>query len=118
MIAAAATITARHDGAAWAYLADVRPDVAAGPICDRSLSAFRAASQRLHSIGWRFEDVVRTWLYLGNITGEEGQTCRYLELNRARTDFYRNLKFAAGLVRARVEQRRLSRQYGHRHRGR
>ncbi len=90
---------ARHNGAAWAYLADVHPDVAAGPICDRSLSAFRAASQRLHSIGWRFEDVVRTWLYLGNITGEEGQTCRYLELNRARADFYRNLKFAAGLVR-------------------
>jgi enamine deaminase RidA (YjgF/YER057c/UK114 family) len=89
---------ARHNGAAWAYLADVHPDAAAGPICDRSLSAFRAAGQRLHSIGWRFEDVIRTWLYLGSITGAEGETCRYLELNRARTEFYRNLKFGAGLV--------------------
>ena len=92
------TAIARHNGATWAYLADVHPDAAAGSICDRSLSAFRAAGQRLHSFGWRFEDVIRTWLYLGNITGEEGQTCRYLELNRARTEFYRNLKFGAGLV--------------------
>ena len=49
--------------------------------------------------GLRFDDVIRTWLYLGNITGPEGETHRYYELNRARTEFYRDQKFGAGLVR-------------------
>ena len=93
-----AVTIARHNGATWAYSAGVFPDAAAGSCYDRSLSAFRAAGERLHSLGWRFDDVISTWLYLGDITGKEGQTTRYLELNRARTDFYRNLKFAAGLV--------------------
>ena len=93
-----AVVTARHNGATWAYLAEVSPHVTAASCYDRSLSAFRAAGELLHSIGWRFDDVIRTWLYLGDITGKEGQTTRYLELNRARTDFYRNLKFAAGLL--------------------
>jgi len=91
-------VTARHNGATWLYFADVHPDSAAGSTCDRLLSAFRAAGERLDSIGWRFDEVIRTWLYLGNITGTEGQTYRYFGLNRARTDFYRNLKFGAGLV--------------------
>ena len=40
-------VTARHHGATWAYLADVHPETAAGSTCDRSLSAFRAAGERL-----------------------------------------------------------------------
>ena len=91
-------VTARHDGVTWAYLADVRPETAARATCDRSLSAFRLASERLKGAGWRFDEVIRTWLCLGNITGLEGQTYRYRELNRARADFYGNLKFGAGLV--------------------
>jgi enamine deaminase RidA (YjgF/YER057c/UK114 family) len=91
-------VIARHNGAAWAYLTDVHPESAAGPICNRSLSAFCTAGERLRAIGWRFDEVIRTWLYLGDITGNEGQTCRYLELNRARAGFYRNLKFGAGLI--------------------
>ena len=91
-------VIARHHGATWVYLADVHPMTAAGSTCDRSLSAFRAAGKRLNSAGWQFDEVIRTWLYLGNITGAEGQTYRYLGLNRARADFYRNLKFGAGLV--------------------
>jgi enamine deaminase RidA (YjgF/YER057c/UK114 family) len=46
----------------------------------------------------RFDDVIRTWLYLGNITGAEKHTTRYLELNSARTDFYRDRKFFTGLL--------------------
>ena len=91
-------VTARHDGVTWAYLADAHPETAARSTCDRSLSAFRSAGERLHSAGWRFDEVIRTWLYLGKITGREGQTSRYRELNRARADFYEKLKFGAGLV--------------------
>ena len=66
---------------------------------DRS-RAFRAAGERLGAAGLRFDDVIRTWLYLGDITGPEGKTHRYYELNRARTEFYRDRKFGAGMVHA------------------
>jgi enamine deaminase RidA (YjgF/YER057c/UK114 family) len=45
-----------------------------------------------------FDDVLRTWLYLGDITATEKDTTRYLELNRARSDFYRNRKFLKSLI--------------------
>ena len=91
-------VIARHNGIHWAYLADVRPERAEGSVYDRAGSFFRSANQRLNAAGMCFEDVIRTWLYLGDITGNEGESLRYRELNRARTDFYRNLKFGNGLV--------------------
>jgi enamine deaminase RidA (YjgF/YER057c/UK114 family) len=91
-------VLARHGGKTWAFLADIRPGTAAQPLYDRSLSAFHSASFRLQGAGMRFDDVVRTWLYLGNITGAEKETTRYLELNRARTDYFRNKKFLESLV--------------------
>jgi enamine deaminase RidA (YjgF/YER057c/UK114 family) len=93
------TVIVRHDGLCWAHLADVRPETAAGPVYDLSLQAFHSAERRLGRAGLRFEDVVRTWLYLGNITGPDGETQRYCELNRARTAFYQDRKFGGGLVR-------------------
>ena len=46
------------------------------PTCNRSVSAFRAAAKRLSSAGWQFDEVIRTWLYLGDITGMEGRRQR------------------------------------------
>jgi enamine deaminase RidA (YjgF/YER057c/UK114 family) len=46
--------------------------------------------------GVGFERVIRTWLYLGDIVGKEGDTQRYMEMNRARSDFYQNIHFQAG----------------------
>jgi enamine deaminase RidA (YjgF/YER057c/UK114 family) len=40
-----------------------------------------------------FEHVVRTWFYLGDITGAEGESQRYKEFNRARADFYQHVSF-------------------------
>ena len=37
--------------------------------------------------------VVRTWFYLGGITETEREVQRYQELNRARTDFYDDIRF-------------------------
>jgi enamine deaminase RidA (YjgF/YER057c/UK114 family) len=93
-------VIARHNGIDWAHLANVRPESTAGSVYDRSLSAFRLAGERLNRAGLRFDEVIRTWLYLGNITGMEGITNRYRELNRARTDFYQDMKFSAGLTAA------------------
>jgi enamine deaminase RidA (YjgF/YER057c/UK114 family) len=94
------TVITRHDGIAWVHVAHVHPKSAEGSVYDRTLSAFRWADELLAAAGFRFEEVVRTWLYLGDITGMEGQAQRYRELNRARADFYRDLKFAAGLARS------------------
>jgi enamine deaminase RidA (YjgF/YER057c/UK114 family) len=47
------------------------------------------------SAGVRFDQVFRTWLYLGGIVADDGPTQRYKELNRARTDFYEGIRFLA-----------------------
>jgi enamine deaminase RidA (YjgF/YER057c/UK114 family) len=98
-------VVVRHDGLCWAHLADVRPETAAHPVYDRSLRAFHSAGERLGGAGLKFDDVIRTWLYLGNITGPDGETQRYCELNRARTEFYQDQEFGSGLVRPRSNGR-------------
>jgi enamine deaminase RidA (YjgF/YER057c/UK114 family) len=50
----------------------------------------------LCSAGIGFERVVRTWLYLGGIVDVEDGAQRYKELNRARTDFFQNIRFGGG----------------------
>ena len=89
------TVIVRHDGIAWAHLGGVPPKSAAASVYDSTISAFRSADEQLTAAGFRFDEVIRTWLYLGDITGMEAEAQRYRELNRARADFYRDLKFAA-----------------------
>jgi enamine deaminase RidA (YjgF/YER057c/UK114 family) len=47
----------------------------------------------LDAAGFGFGQVVRTWLYLGDIIGQEGDRQRYHELNRARADYFRRVSF-------------------------
>jgi enamine deaminase RidA (YjgF/YER057c/UK114 family) len=89
-------VVARHNGIAWVHLANICPRTPAAGVYDRSLSAFHLMNEELSARGLRFDQVVRTWLYLGDIVGAEGQFHRYMELNRARTDFYRDIRFGAG----------------------
>lgn len=57
--------------------------------------AFKNMKNALAAANTSFEDVVRTWLYQGNITEEVDGVERYRELNRARTDFFRDIAFDA-----------------------
>jgi enamine deaminase RidA (YjgF/YER057c/UK114 family) len=77
-------------------VADLWPKTSSPATYERSLDGFRQMRDQLASQGVKFEQVVRTWLYLGDIVGPEGDTQRYKELNRARTDFYRDVPFGAG----------------------
>jgi enamine deaminase RidA (YjgF/YER057c/UK114 family) len=52
----------------------------------------------LTSAGSSLEDIVRTWFYLGSITGRQGRQQRYHELNRARADFYHGVEFSRTLL--------------------
>jgi enamine deaminase RidA (YjgF/YER057c/UK114 family) len=91
-------VVTRHSGITWAHLANIQGGSAADSVYDRSLSTFHLAHERLASAGFGFDEVIRTWLYLGDITGPEGESLRYSELNRARSDYYRKLKFSSGLI--------------------
>lgn len=89
-------VITRHSGVRWIHCDQVVPKTSAGGVYQRSLSAFEQMAQMLRSQGVGFDRVIRTWLYLGGIIGMDGQTQRYHELNRARTDYYRDIEFTAG----------------------
>lgn len=86
-------VVSRHDGIAWAHLTNITPTVNGNKVYDRSLSIFQETARGLAARGFSFDQVIRTWLYLGDIVGPEGETQRYKELNRARTDFFRDVRF-------------------------
>ncbi len=78
------------DGIRWIYCGDIRGEAGKrGPYAE-FLSAFEGMEQELARAGIGFDQVVRTWIYVNQITeGPEGGQ-RYQELNRARTDFFHN----------------------------
>ena len=94
-----------HGDVAWVHVADV-------PAGDLRRRHPRSLARRLCRMrdqlalqGFRYDQVVRTWLYLGDIVGPEGETQRYKELNRARTEFYRDIPFGDGRVPTRSASR-------------
>jgi enamine deaminase RidA (YjgF/YER057c/UK114 family) len=91
-------VISRHDGVAWVHITNIAPQTAATSTYERSLDMFQRASQRLAARGFSYGQMIRTWLYLGDIVGREGDTQRYKELNRARTDFYAGIQFGANLT--------------------
>ncbi|MGC8638313.1 MAG: endoribonuclease L-PSP [Isosphaeraceae bacterium] len=60
----------------------------------QTLAGFEALRSLLAVGGVGFDRVIRTWLYLGEITGGDGATQRYKELNRARSDFFATCSLA------------------------
>jgi len=52
----------------------------------------------LEGAGSRFDDMVRTWFFLGDITGSSLGKQRYQEFNRARTEVYRGIRFSSLLA--------------------
>ena len=86
-------VVVTHSGVSWMHCGQVVPTTEASGVYDRSLSAFENMRRMLQAEGMPFERVIRTWLYLGDIVGPEGDTQRYKELNRARTDFFKDIVF-------------------------
>jgi enamine deaminase RidA (YjgF/YER057c/UK114 family) len=86
-------VIARHNDVAWVHAAHAVPQTPATGVYDQSLSAFQQLRGLLHNAGVRFDQVIRTWLYLGGIVHDDGPEQRYKELNRARTDFYEDIHF-------------------------
>ncbi|MFZ5832230.1 MAG: hypothetical protein ACOY3P_19265 [Planctomycetota bacterium] len=93
-------VSVAHDGVTWVHLANVSLRTPAGSTYERATCLFQAMRDGLALRKVRFDQIIRTWLYLGDIVGPEGDTQRYKELNRARTDFFEGIRFGCGRVPA------------------
>jgi len=93
----------KQAGVTLFYACQQEPDDYSRSMYAQSVGMFQELDKRFSSQKIPFENVVRTWLYLGNITEPtfselEGKTQRYKELNRARTDFFRDIRFFDGVA--------------------
>jgi len=86
-------LTVDYNGVRWVYCAGVSPTASLRGIDPQTLDVLGRLRAALERAGSSFERVVRTWFYLGGITEPEAGVQRYQELNRARTDFYRDIRF-------------------------
>ena len=82
-----------YDSVRWVYCAGVKPEGLLPGVYPQTLDALGRLRAALAQAGSSFPRVVRTWFYLGGITEPEREVQRYQELNRARSDFYRDIRF-------------------------
>jgi enamine deaminase RidA (YjgF/YER057c/UK114 family) len=91
-------MTVTYDSVRWIYCAGFTPKAIAGGVYAQTLDALAQMRAGLEAAGGSFEQVVRTWYYLSSITEPEEQHQRYQELNRARTDYYRDIHFHCSVL--------------------
>lgn len=75
------------------YCADIIPERYSIGAYARSFSAFSNLNLLLSRENFDLTDVYRTWIHQGHIVAPEGDSQRYKELNRARTDFFADKRF-------------------------
>lgn len=86
-------ISVESEGIRWVHCGDVRGDLdRVESAYDEAATAFRHLDEQLGLAGVDFGQVLRTWIYVNQITeGPDGRQ-RYQELNRARTDYFDGVK--------------------------
>ncbi|MDA8157484.1 MAG: Rid family hydrolase [Actinomycetota bacterium] len=88
-----------HDGVRWVYVSGATPGDAnpSSGAHAQTINALGRMQDALVNAGSSFENVIRTWFYIGGITGPDKAGApgpqRYIELNRARAGFYRGVRF-------------------------
>lgn len=87
-------VTVTHDDLKWIHASAGALEQCGRTSYQQTMEAFENLNTALAEAGATFKDVARVWLYQGSITGMEGDTERYRELNRARTDFFDSHPFA------------------------
>lgn len=90
-----ASVTVLEDACArWAYISGITPDNLWAPPDAQARQAFEKAEAALDMAGMGFTSVFRTWLYVDDILSW------YDELNRVRTEFFRERGVFDGVVPA------------------
>jgi len=80
--------------ARYCLLGNIRPITANPPRYEQALRTFETMEAALRLAGMDFGSVVRTWLYLDDILSWYG------DFNKARDDFFRELRISDGVVPA------------------
>ncbi len=86
-------LSVQSDGIRWVHCGGIRPPGGTTDAYTESEFAFREMQRQLALAGATFDQVARTWIYVNHITSGPDGHQRYQELNRARTDFFRDLRF-------------------------
>ncbi len=86
-------VTVTHDGLRWIHASAGALQQGGRTAYEQSADVFEDLRETLAEAGGAFQDVGRVWLYQGGITAVEGDTERYRELNRARSDFFASVPF-------------------------
>jgi enamine deaminase RidA (YjgF/YER057c/UK114 family) len=92
------------EGARWVYCGGIKPPATLQGAYAQTLEALARMNAALRLAGCSFQQTLRTWFYLEGITRPEAATWRYQELNRARSDFYRDIPFCSPLFRPQCPQ--------------
>jgi enamine deaminase RidA (YjgF/YER057c/UK114 family) len=104
-------VSVTYNDITWAHCGGIVPNDPSLGVYERSVNAFARMRTLADRFGPGFDHVMRTWLYLGDIVGREeilqshGETQRYKELNRARTDFFENVTFGGSHVMRRTSKK-------------
>jgi enamine deaminase RidA (YjgF/YER057c/UK114 family) len=91
-------LVVRHNGMTWTHAAPVVSRGGGLSAYDQGCAAFGKLQTLLGGANVRMDRVLRTWLYQGGIVADESDSQRYKELNRARDDFFRDIRFLKNLV--------------------
>ena len=86
-------IVAEFDEIRWCFCGGLMSTSSENGAYVRSREAFVALSVYLNAWHFQLDQVLRTWIYQGHLVMEEGESQRYKELNRARTDFFGDTQF-------------------------
>lgn len=86
-------VVAQHNGTSWVYVDQVGPRTSSPGVYEQTICSFQNLRRLLPMGGARFDQVLRTWLCLGDIVDSEGPTQRYKEMNRARSDVFEHSRF-------------------------
>lgn len=86
-------VIAELDEMLWFFGGDMRSGSLPIGAYQRSFGAFDRIGTLLKQSRFSVDQLVRTWIYQGHLVLPEGDTQRYKELNRARTDFFNGVRF-------------------------
>ena len=89
-------VVVRHNRIAWAHCAPTVPQTAVSGAYDAAMSGFEHIRMLLGGVNISFGQVIRTWLYCGGIGEKNGAASCYQEMNRARANFYQDIRFLDG----------------------
>lgn len=87
------TVRIEYGDTCWTYCAGIQSSTSKSGAYEQTLNVLSRMQAALQAAGSGFEQVVRTWFYLGDITRPDAGSQRYKEFNRARSDFYKPIQF-------------------------